>query len=338
MKNSCTYTMLCLLALLLCMACETAQEESDSQNTGDSTEMNAEMNAGMNTDDTMEQMNPDPMPEMEMEMEMTDPMDPMDEEPAEVVLTSLRVEADRILNRYHTSQLSVTAIMSDGSEMLIEEGLTWSSSDDNIVTIDEQGVMYGVHMGDFTINVRYEDIEESWSSTVGCRYPNFPSALKYNNVMPSVGWDDAHRADGSEFRFTLKDFYCSEEWDEYTSIIFMIKAAWCAPCTNYVQNELNPIAEELRDDGALILYMEAQDLDFELADSNYAFQHIRRLIGDGIGIRVGDKSTMTIDSQDQVVPGYMQQFISSFPTTVIIRRSDMRIVTDSNRSNSYLPL
>jgi hypothetical protein len=328
-----TYLSFILTFMLVFTACESSEEESSNSQ---SEQTDVDTNAGqMNTDSDAGQMNTDTNAgQMEVNNSINEPNDI----PEEVTLASLKVVADRDVTRYNTSTLSVMAVMSDASEMTVTEGLTWSSADDTIATVDETGMVYGVRMGDAQITASYEGIEATWSGTVGCRYPNFPNALRINNVVPAIGWNDAHRPDGTQFRFTLEDFYCSDEWDEYTSIIFMIKAAWCAPCTSYAQGRLNPAAESLQANGAMIIYVESQDLDYELADSAYAHNHMSSLIGDGIGLRVGDKSTIATPSGDVSIPGYIQDtdFIQAFPTIFIVRRSDMKLIADSSRFS--LPL
>ena len=227
MKYTHTYLSFILILTLAFTACESSEENS---NNTQSEQMEVDTNAG--------QMNPDSNAgQMEAgQMEIDSNAGQMDTDTIdlneEVTLASLKVVADRDLTRYNTSTLSVMAVMSDDSEIPVTEDLIWSSADESIASVDENGVAYGVRMGDAQINVLYQDLEATWTGTVGCRYPNFPNALRMNNVVPAIGWNDAHKPDGSQFRFTLEDFYCSDEWDEYTSIIFMVKAAWCAPCTS----------------------------------------------------------------------------------------------------------
>jgi hypothetical protein len=260
--------------------------------------------------------------------------------PVEVVRDSLEIVLDPELSRYNTSELTVNAVMSDGSRQLVEEGIEWSSSDESIASIDANGGALGVKMGAVTITATQDGMTATLETSVGCAYPNFPNDLRFNNVMPAIGWNDAHNPDGSSFRFSMEDFYCKEEFDKYTSIILMVKAAWCGPCSNYAQNRLNPAASELEEAGALIVYMECQDLDFGLADSAYAYRHMRNLIDDGPGLRVGDKSTMATVPADLDLPGYIQgtDLIQAFPTLIVIRRSDMKVIAESARAGLSLPL
>lgn len=255
------------------------------------------------------------------------------------MVQSLEITGDA-LSRYNDSQLTVTAIMADGSRMPVSEGVTWATSDEAIATVDAAGLAHGVKMGEVTLTASYQGVEGSWATTVGCSYPGFPNTVRFNNTMPALGWDDAHNPDGSQFRFSFEDFYCSEAYDQYTSIIVMLKAAWCAPCTQYARNRLNPAAASLRDDGALILYVEAQDLEYAPADSAYAYEHMRRIIGDGLGIRVGDASTIATVPTDVPVPAYLQEtdLIEAFPTIFVVRRRDMRVIAESTRTQFSLPL
>jgi hypothetical protein len=258
----------------------------------------------------------------------------------EVSLASLEVSASDELTRYNDVQLTVTAVMSDGSRQAVAEGVTWASSDEEITTVTAAGEAHGVKMGPATVTATYEGVSATWATEVGCRYPNFPNAVRFNNTMPALGWADAHNPDGSQFRFTMEDFYCAEEYDQYTSMIMMIKAAWCAPCTAYAQQRLNPAADSLGEDGALIVYVEAQDLDGVPSDSAYAYNHMRRLIGEGAGIRVGDASTMATIPSEISLPAYLQQtdLVVAFPTILIVRRHDMKVIAESARTQLSLPL
>ena len=259
---------------------------------------------------------------------------------AEVVLDALEISADGDLNRYGDVQLSLTAVMTDGSREAVAEGITWASSDEAIATVDATGKVHGVKMGPTTITAAYEGLEGTWQVEVGCAYPNFPNTIRFNNTMPAIGWPDAYTPQGERFRFTMEDFYCSEEYDQYTSIVFMVKAAWCGPCTAYAQQRLNPAANELMDAGALIVYQEAQDLEYAPSDGEYAYNHMRQLIGQGPGIRVGDSTTIATIPEDIELPAYVQQtdLIVAFPTILIIRRSDMKVIAESARTQLSLPL
>jgi hypothetical protein len=94
--------------------------------------------------------------------------------------------------------------------------------------------------------------------------------------------------------------------------------------------------------GAEILYIEAQDSQFQPAPSRYAFQHIRGLIDAGPGIRVGDADTylMAENGSRMAAPEFIQDqmLLEAFPSVWVVRKRDMRLIADQNRSNFYLPL
>ncbi|MCB9525576.1 MAG: Ig-like domain-containing protein [Myxococcales bacterium] len=257
----------------------------------------------------------------------------------ERAVQGLEVRVEGELLRYREARLVAELVYSDGTRGAAE-GVTFSSSDANVATVDAAGAVMGVHKGEVTFTATLGDQSATLTETVGCRYPNFPNAVRFNNAMPALGWKGAYWGDGSQLDFSFESFYCDAEWDEFDSAIVMIKAAWCAPCTQYAQTRLNPASQSLREDGALIIYVEAQDLNGLPADNDYANQHMRRIIGDGWGIRVGDASTMATVPSEVELPGYLQDtdLVVAFPTLLVLRKRDMKVIAESARTQFSLPL
>jgi hypothetical protein len=132
--------------------------------------------------------------------------------------------------------------------------------------------------------------------------------------------------------FKLEDVYCDVAYKDVTALFFIVSAGWCTPCTLYAQRLLTQYAAIERA-GGLIAIVEAQTTDFAPADNDFAQRHLSRIIGDAYAIRIGSH-----DSQPVADFLHTQDIVQSFPTTIAVRTRDMRIITDSNRSQYYLPL
>lgn len=262
----------------------------------------------------------------------------------DTALSALEINQADELTRYRTAGLSLTAIYADGRREAVTEGITWASADDDIATVDAEGTATGVHKGPVTVSATFGGLTAERQVEVGCRYPNFPNAVRFNNTMPALGWRGAKYyelgGESSDIDFTFENFYCDREWDQFDSMVVMIKAAWCTPCTQYAQNRLNPAAALLFNDRALTVYVEAQDFDGTPADNAFADSHMRRLISNGYGVRVGDASTMATVPADTALPAYLQDsnIVTAFPTILVVRKDGMKVIAESQRTQFSLPL
>ena len=163
-------------------------------------------------------------------------------------------------------------------------------------------------------------------------YPEYNMRMDFGEVAPPIGWTEAYRGDGTKQHFSFENFFCGEEYADKSILIFIISAGWCQPCSRFAQSYLNPRAPNLTENlGVEIVYLEAQDTMGEPADNRFAYRHLRDLIDDGPGWRVGDLNTVIRQGEEMVeVPNYMQMqpAITGFPTVWVIRKSDMRIIAD----------
>ncbi len=158
-----------------------------------------------------------------------------------------------------------------------------------------------------------------------CVYPDDASGeLATGERMPRYVWENAQRADGSSFTFDLGDFHCSPEYDDYSSLILVVSAGWCAACPGYIQS-VNAMQPGLEEEGALVVYLETQTRSFEAAGGDDAAEFLNELIADGPGLRVGDG--------DNSIPSDVDRQIRAFPTGFFIRRRDMRIVLAEDDAN-----
>ena len=174
--------------------------------------------------------------------------------------------------------------------------------------MNEDGVVVLVGMGMAGITAEVAGITAEIMVVGVCDYPQHDGIIDFNAVVPPIVWNNAYRADGSQFDFGLAQYHCGPQYADSSVLIMVVGAGWCGPCSNYTQNIINPIADELIEDGAEILYVEAEDAQFNPADSRFAFRHIRGLIGEGSRIRVGDADTylMGIDGTRMASPEFVQ--------------------------------
>lgn len=156
-----------------------------------------------------------------------------------------------------------------------------------------------------------------------CEYPAFSGELGLGETMPNWSWVGARNDLGDVVDFSLEDFYCSPEYEQYTSIVLVISAAWCSACPEYIMNT-NSRASAIRDAGGLILYLEVETADFQPADSEAAEMFINGLISDGDGLRIGDA--------DNSEPNAVRPLVTRMPSGFVIRRRDMQIIADQEES------
>ncbi|MEE2786347.1 MAG: Ig-like domain-containing protein [Myxococcota bacterium] len=240
-------------------------------------------------------------------------------------------------------QLTVTGTGENDLSGPVNDAIDWRSANAEVATVDENGRLRLVGMGMTTITARIgADLSDEIMVTAQCDYPQNTGQFAFGEVVPPVVWNNAYRPDGTQYDFGLAQFFCAPNYSESRILVLMVGAGWCGPCSDYTKNVLNPIAEDLIMAGAEIVYIEAEDSQYQPAPSRFAFQHLRVLIGDGPGIRVGDADTFLMDENGQrrAAPSFVQEqsLLEAFPSVWVVRRRDMRLIADQNRSNFYLPL
>lgn len=164
-----------------------------------------------------------------------------------------------------------------------------------------------------------------------CVYPSNDGRVGYDQVIPDLLWTSAFRGDGSEFAFDLYDVYCGAEgFEQYETIIFLVSAGWCPNCPRLIQ-WLDLLEERLEEEGALIVYLEAELNDGSPAESDDANAHFSQFATNGSGIRIGDNS----GEPANVI--YESALVSAFPTSFVVRTRDMRVIASGDRSDYILP-
>jgi len=229
----------------------------------------------------------------------------------------------------------------DDTVMDVSETITWASSDEAVVTVEgAKATIRGPGMATLTGSLDSRTVTVSITG-VDCDYPSNNGRISFGEVVPDMMWKDAYLPDGTQTDFSLSQFHCSPRFADKSTLILVLGAGWCGPCSHFTANILNPQAEELVNMGAQILYLEAQDTDFNLATSLFAYRHIGDLIEEGPGIRAGEEETQLrqADGSWAPAPGFVQgnEIVTGFPSVWVLRKRDMTMIADQGRSNFYLP-
>ena len=249
---------------------------------------------------------------------------------------ALRVERVEVtgparVNMGDTLEFGATAHYSDGSTQVLI-GASYTADDLRVLDIDGDSAE-AIAGGPVTVSTEFEGVVGSWTGTVKCgEYPFYVDVLRYGSTAPPLNWRNAYTKDGEQFHFSLDDARCFADYDDTSIFVIVMGAGWCPACTQWTLL-LDRWLPQM--DGVRIIHLTGQTADFGPADSDYAQAHLDRLIGTGHGIRVGDADTHI---EDDAVPNFVttQDFIEYFPTNWVIRRRDMRVITDSFQAGGRL--
>ncbi len=312
--------------------------DSDSDSSGARLVTLSDANVGdISSEDAgaaVEDAEPTPVPDAEVAAP--------DAEPIQVV-ESLTVSPATISDIPGTEvTLSAEVTLTEGGVMDVSDMVAWESSDASVVSIEGQ-VATIVGAGMATLTATYLD----GAGTVNveglvCNYPANNGQIGFEQVFPELKWEEAYLPDGTVRRFSTTEFFCSPRYADKETLIIDVGAGWCGPCSRFTRDILNPDAEVLASLGAEILYLEAQDTNYNLASGRFSFRHIGQLIGEGLGWRVGDLETEIRNPQGEweLSPGFVQDsdMVRAFPSVWVVRKRDMNLIADQSRSNFYLPL
>lgn len=163
-----------------------------------------------------------------------------------------------------------------------------------------------------------------------CLYPS-PTGFGAGEAFPDFAWT-ARYADGTEFTFDLYDFHCNDEaWGDYETLAFVVIADWCPNCPGYMRY-VDALSERLEQEGMALIFVDGQDRNGRSAFTEPSNQHINRFTPNAAGIRVGDGDNSI--RADGIVRSDLVDF---FPTSWVVRRSDMQLIADQRTSDYYLP-
>lgn len=222
---------------------------------------------------------------------------------------------------------------SDGTRTDVTSVATWSSSNNAAVTVSA-GHVTRVAAGTASIEVSHLGLSASINvkePAPPCTYPTGTPRIGVGDLMPNVSWTGAYMPDGTTTSLSLENIHCDTTFADKTIIIFDVGAAWCQPCTQY-SRELDSQADAIEAAGAVIIFVEAQQTNGDLPDSTYANDHLENNIGVDHGYRVGDGDTMPTAGTFNNSP-----LTTQFPTALVVRKSDMKIILNQAEWNDVLP-
>ncbi len=259
---------------------------------------------------------------------------------APFVPTSLALVADGDFVVGTPVQLHAMGSMEGREPQAITEGVMFTSSNEQIATVDATGLVTVLAGGDVKFEAHLGDLHASIESVrTTCVYPRFSPELQINRVMPPLAWP-AKWPDGTDFEFNLANVACDLDWKETKTLAFVISAGWCTPCTLYAQRLENEVAQ-LNALGMEIVIIEAQDVQGDPADLAFAYSHVERITENNPAITAGDADTMRVvgDGTEPASEFFgSSSIVRAFPTVFVVRTRDMRIIADQNRADTYLPL
>lgn len=241
-------------------------------------------------------------------------------------------QTELTLARGETTNLTARVIWSNGLEQEATDQVTWTSSNPNIASVDNTGLVTLFSGGEV-------DITASMGGQVGlsrifstCSYPEgSPEDILWGEVFPKIYWTKAFDKDGVEFSFGLEDIHCSPDWHGVSVLFLVISAGWCPNCPAYV-NAMHDQKAEIEAAGGRMVFVEVQDVSYNLGGAEDGLEWLRRIVGPSSFISVGDKEV-------EPAPGIFNAspMVVAFPSVIAVRRSDMMIIADQMRSNYYLP-
>lgn len=165
-----------------------------------------------------------------------------------------------------------------------------------------------------------------------CVYPedatNKPTR---NRVIPNMWWEGAYLGSGDRVDISLREIYCSPQYENIETILFVVSAGWCPNCPDDV-NDVYQNWRDLREAGVLLIIIEAENRNSDPSTHDEAQTSVERYIGEGgPGFRVGDGETQPYSMILQ------NRMIGAFPTRFMVRKRDMMIIAASEQTPFRLP-
>lgn len=229
-------------------------------------------------------------------------------------------------------QFTALGTFPGGETRDLTEAVEWVTSDPAVVTISNEpgskGLATVLQDAAVAITARIAGVEGALTFEKSCAYPQFPGGFVLGQVAPPVGWEGAWFGDGrsvTQKAFSFEDLFCDAEYDHVRTVVIVFGAGWCGACTAFAQR-LDADRESLARLGAMPLFVEFEDENYEPAGTEWAQRHLTRIIGNGPGVRVGDADTKP-SGQFFTASGIIR---GGIPVVVVLRTSDMKVIYDSN--------
>jgi hypothetical protein len=230
-------------------------------------------------------------------------------------------------------RFTARGVYTDQQERDIGELVSWRSSDPSKLTLSTEGVATGVAAGDVEVIAEAEGVEGRVMVRVfdpgACAYPtDADGMIAKGGVMPALVWNDARTSDGTSIDFRLDTFHCSEQYERYSTVAFIVSAGWCPNCPAYMQ-AVNDRREAIEAAGGLVVFIEIENRAGAPATNAQAHDLVSREIGTDYGLRVGDGETAPLDRP-------FGRAVSAVPTAYVVRRRDMRVIADRFEASGEL--
>jgi hypothetical protein len=261
-------------------------------------------------------------------------------ESSAVTVVSLRIETQSTEAQIGQS-LQLTAIGADDSNQDVDLStqVTWASSNQDVATVSDSGEVEILAQGRSEISATFEMLASQIRVGSACQYPSYDRRIALNSTFPPLAWNDAHNALGEIAPYSMRELFCDPD-NAPSTVAVIVGAGWCSACTTLTVNIVNPNISALTAANMQVLYIEAEDGQYNPATSVFAYRHLNRLIDDSPGIRVGDKNTAMNEDAGPWSPE--DEFIGthsdgSFPSAWVVRTSDMKVIADQNTSEYWLP-
>ena len=144
------------------------------------------------------------------------------------VLSSLVLgPADPVLAVGGTQQLTATGTYTDGSTADVSQWVNWSSSNPEIVSVNQDGLAWGVALGTATITAQSGETSQSFTVTVDAATPSSPT-LTALNVVPTSG----RVAAGTTERLTALGSYSDGSQKDLTTSVLWSSASTATATVN----------------------------------------------------------------------------------------------------------
>lgn len=247
----------------------------------------------------------------------------------------MTISPERVrMNLVEPVQFSVTAVYSDhdpgpgGNDHIedVTDQVTWSSSNEAILTIDQNGV--ATAHGDGEAFVTATAASGATVSTiartvsVSCAYPDgYDNSVTVGQTLPPLFWLDAYTEAGDVVDFSLEQQHCDTA---VKSIIFKVAAGWCGPCRALAQ-AMDPMIPQFHEAGAMIVHVMVETAGGSLANNMQANQITSSWVPHEPS---GPWPTYRVGSADTQGGGNtpFARALSAFPTSFVVRTSDMKVV------------
>ena len=232
----------------------------------------------------------------------------------DLVVTPATLEVKQL----QTTQLAANCTFSDGTSRDVTTEVAWAVDNEAIATIDEKGLLSGVEQGAVNVSASLGVGAITVPASVVCGYPGESTRLVLDGMMPNIAWAGAYSPDGDVEELNLETFHCSDRYQYYTTINFIIGTGWCPYCPALMR-DLERISSELEAAGGLLVYVEVQDEQRRQIGSDEANRIVNKYVQSPVGWRVGD----TDSTPRRLV---FSNAVNAFPDAIVVRKSDMKVI------------